>query len=84
MSPRKKNPSSGPESAPAQPPRLSELPDVLNVKQYCAVLHISEPHFWVMKRHDALPVKPLKMKTRKVLFSNQQVQDFVNGRRKAS
>jgi len=65
--------------------RLSELPDVLTVRQYCSVLQISEPHFWVLKRHNALPVPPLKLKTRCVRFSNEAVRAFINGgTRKAS
>lgn len=65
-------------------PRLCDLPDVLTVPQFCAVMQISEPSFWVMKRHNALPVKPLKLKARRVLFSNASVQAFLSGNQKAS
>ena len=52
--------------------------------QYCAVFGISESHFWVLKRHNALPVPPLKLKLKKVCFSNAAVKAFIDGTRKAS
>lgn len=68
----------------APPPQLSALPDVLNAQQYCAVFQFSMSHFWVLKRHNALPVPPLKMKLRVVRFSKAAVEAFINGARKAS
>jgi len=70
--------------APPERPRLSELPDLLTMPQYCAVFGFSESHFWVLKRHNALPVPPLKLKLRKVCFSNAAVKAFIDGSRKAS
>lgn len=69
---------------PLDRPRLCDLPDILTMPQYCAVFGMSESHFWVLKRHNALPVPPLKLKMKKVCFSNAAVQAFINGTRKAS
>jgi len=73
-----------PRVSPVPTVRLSDLPDVLTTSQYCAVFGISESHFWVLKRHNALPVPPLKLKLKKVCFSNTAVKAFIDGSRKAS
>jgi predicted DNA-binding transcriptional regulator AlpA len=61
--------------------RLSDLPDVFGVREFCAVLHISERQFYRLKAHGCLPVRPLKVRGAAIRFSNESVRRFVCGSR---
>lgn len=70
-----------PSQRRANPPvRLSDLPDVLTVGQVCAVLQISERTFYRERQHGAFPIRPLKLRSSAIRFSNEAVRQFVAGR----
>jgi predicted DNA-binding transcriptional regulator AlpA len=69
------------QQSPDASVRLSDLPDVIGVREYCAVLHISERQFYRLKRHGCLPVRPLKLRGAAIRFSNEAVRRFVCGSR---
>lgn len=63
------------------PVRLRDLPDVFGVAEFCAVLGISERTFYRLRAHGCLPVRPLKLRSAAIRFSNTAVQQFLAGSR---